>query len=371
MKVSLNRRSLLVAVPLLVLTLSACAGRINNPEGWSGGTIDGDTLYIGTRAGDVRALDVANGFTKWSFELQGDDKLRGVYGAPAVTEDAIYVGGYDSILYALSHSGDLQWQEPVGGSIVGGPVVADGTVLVGAGDGVLYAFDVEDRSSRWTFETGSRIWYSPVVNGGVVYLTSSDRKIYAIKLEDGSKVWEFETNGAIASTPVVSGGSVYFGSFDAVFYALSAATGKRQWQFDEGKNWYWGEALVTDDSVYVGSLDGNLYALDKSTGDLRWTLATDGPIVGRPVIVFDMIAVPSDDCVIRLVRLSDGDELGSCSIGTEVRSSLVLLEDVLFLNARDSSIRALRIKSNGNPDEEWVHFADEDDPIDVSRPPDC
>ncbi len=368
---NLNRRFLLVAIPILVLTLTACAGHINNPEGWSGGTIDGDTLYIGTQAGDVRALDVVNGFTKWRFELQGDDKSRGVYGAPAVTEDAIYVGGYDSVLYVLSHGGDLMWQEPVGGSIVGSPVIADGMILTGASDNVLRAIDVEDRIERWSFETDSRIWSTPVVEGGVVYLTSLDKKVYALKLEDGTKLWEYETGGGIASTPVVDGGRVYVGSFDGVFYALSAATGEVQWTFDGSDNWYWGEALVGGDTVYAGSLDGHLYALDKSTGGQKWAFATAGPIAGRPVIVFDMIAVPSDDGGLHMVRLSDGKEISSCNVGSELRSALIVRDDVVFLNAKDSSIRALRIKSNGNPDEEWVHIADEDDPIDVGRPPDC
>ncbi|MDA0770278.1 MAG: PQQ-binding-like beta-propeller repeat protein [Chloroflexi bacterium] len=373
MKFSLNRRLLLLAVPLIVLTLAACAGQISKPKGWSGGTVQGDTLYIGTQAGDVRALDVKNGFTKWDFELQGEDKSRGVYGAPAVTDDAIYVGGYDSILYALSVSGDSLWQEPVGGSIVGSPVVADGAVLVGATDGVLYAINIEDRAELWRFATGSRVWSSPAVDvgNGVVYLTSFDQKIYALKLADGSMMWEFETDGAVASTPVVNSGGVYVGSFDGVFYALNAATGAPLWQFDGASNWYWGEALVTGDTVYAGSLDGNLYALDKFSGALRWTYATEGPIVGKPVIVFDMIAVPSDDGGLHLVRMADGREVSSCSMGTELRSSLVQQDGVVFLNANDGSIRALRIKSSGNPDEEWVHFANEDKPIDAGRPPDC
>ena len=143
------------------------------------------------------------------------------------------------------------------------------------------------------------------------------------------------------------------------------------WKFEEGTNWYWGEAVVTDDSVYAASLDGNLYALDRATGALRWTFATQGPIVGKPVIVFDMIAVPSDDGGLHLVRLSDGKEVGACNMGTEFRSSLVMQNDVVFLNGRDSSIRALRIKPNGDPDEVWVYFADEDTPIDIGRPPNC
>lgn len=371
MKLSLNRRFLVLVIPALLLTLAACAGQINNPEGWSGGTLAGDTLYIGTQAGDVRALNVANGFTRWRFELQGEDKLRGVYGAPAVSDDAIYVGGYDSILYALSTDGDPLWQEPVGGSVVGSPVLADGMVLVGAGDGILHAFDTEDRSERWRFTTGSTIWSSPVVHDDVVYISSSSGTIYAVKLSDGTQVWEFETGGAIASTPAVEAGTVYFGSFDGIFYALSAATGEERWRFEGANNWYWSEALVTEDAIYAGSLDSNLYAINKSTGNLKWAFAAEGPIAGRPVIVFDMIAVPSDDGGLHMVRLSDGQQVSSCNIGEELRSSLIQQDNVVFLNASDGSIRALRIKPNGNPDEEWVHFSKEDDPIDVGRPPDC
>ena len=133
----------------MLLTLAACAGRIATPEGWSGGALDGDTLYIGTRAGDVRAIDTRNGETLDRFILRGEESLRGVYGTPALHNGALYVGGYDSMLYALS-TPDLveQWQEPVGGPIVGAPTVADGVVLVGSDDYKIYAFDHQEESLR-------------------------------------------------------------------------------------------------------------------------------------------------------------------------------------------------------------------------------
>ena len=38
-------------------------------------------------------------------------------------------------------------------------------------------------------------------------------------------------------------------------------------------------------------------------------------------------------------------------------------DGVVYVPASDHSIRALSIKENGNPDEEWVHFTNEEDPV--------
>ena len=368
----MTRKLILLALPLLLLALLGCAGRIATPEGWSGGVVDGDTLYIGTRQGDVRALNTENGETRWRFTLLGEDEsLRGVYGTPALYEDTLFVGGYDRVLYALTTKGELKWQEPVGGHIVGSPIVVDGVVLVGADDGKVYAFEREDQSSRWTFQTGNKVWSSPAVAEGVVYISSLDKNLYALSLEDGSKLWQFATNGAIASTPVYDDGVVYVGSFDGVFYAVNAADGTLRWSFDGANSWYWGEPLVYGDDVYAPSLDGKLYALNKRSGKIRWALTTEGPIVGSPAVIFDMIAVGSDDGRLHIVRLSDGNPVDSCNMQTELRSSVVAQDDKVFLGARDKSIRALRIKTDGNPDEEWVHQADEDNPVVRGRVEDC
>ena len=75
----------LIALPLLLVALIGCAGRIATPEGWSGGAVGGDTLYIGTRAGDVRALNIESGEEIHSgFTLVGEEAQRGVYGTPVL-----------------------------------------------------------------------------------------------------------------------------------------------------------------------------------------------------------------------------------------------------------------------------------------------
>ena len=390
-KTSMNKILLLIALPVLLVTLAGCAGRIATPEGWAGGVVGGDTLYIGTRAGDVRALNIDSGTTRRSFQLLSKETQPGflgerevevrssVYGTPLLHDDTLYFGSYHGVLYALSTPNlDIKWDEPIGAHIVGSPTLAGDVVLVGADDGKVYAFDQEaDEQQRWTaterwaFQTGNKVWSSPIVANGVVYATSLDKNLYAVSLEDGSKLWEFATNGAIASTPAYDDGTVYFGSFDSVFYAVNAEDGTLLWSFGGADSWYWGAPLVHGGNVFAPSLDGNLYALDKRTGELRWTLSTDGAIVGSPVVIFDMIAVGSDDGSLHIVRLSDGNPAGVCDMRTEIRSSLALNEDIVYLHAKDKTIRALRIKTNGVPDEEWVHQPDEEEPVLRGRQPNC
>ncbi len=387
----MSKKWILLVLPILLVGIIGCAGRVATPEGWAGGVAEGDMLYIGTRKGDIRALDIQSGEVQKSFSLVSTQKqaslfgtrdaevASSVYGTPLLHDDTLYFGTYHGVLYALSTPGlDTKWAEPIGSPIVGGPTLAGDVVLVGADDGKVYAYDQEadeqqrwTASVRWTFQTDNKVWSSPIAAEGVVYATSLDKNLYAISLEDGTKLWQFATNGAIASTPVYDDGTVYFGSFDKVFYAVNASDGSLKWKFDGADSWYWGTPLVHGADVFAPSLDGKLYALDKRTGNLQWSLTTEGPIVGSPAVIFDMIAVGSDDGRLHIARISDGNPVDFCNMRTEIRSSLAVQDDTVFLSAKDKSIRALRIKTNGNPDEEWVHQPDEDDPIDRSRVQDC
>ena len=369
------RNRLLPLVALLALSLLALVGcsRIGDAQGWPSGVVVDDTLYIGTQDGDFRALDVETGEMIWSFRLRGEDEsLRAIYGAPAVADGALYFAGYDGMLYALTLDGDEIWDTTVGQAdkIVGGPVVADGMVLIGSSDGNMYAYETESGSLKWTFTTGNGIWTTATVEDGVAYFGSLDHSVYAVTVADGEKLWQFPAEGAVTAKPVVADGKVYVGSFASVFFALDAATGRPKWRFDDADKWYWGGAVYHNGAVYAPSLDGNVYALDGENGDLMWTLESDGPVIGSPAVVGDRLASASKDGRVRLVRLTDGQDERPCNIGEDLRASITVSGTTIFVGADDHSIRSLNVKSNGNPDEAWVHFTDSDDdpvPLDATK----
>jgi len=244
---------------------------------------------------------------------------------------------------------------------VGSPVVSGDLVLVGSSDGNLYAFDVTDLSQRWAIPTGDKVWSAPAVAGGVAYFGSLDHKLYAVSLETGDLVWDspFEANGAITATPVIANGRVYVGAFDSVFYAIDAETGREVGRFEGASRWFWGGAVATEDTIYAPSLDGNLYALDIDTLSVRGTFKTDGPIIGSPVIVGDRIAVPSIDGRVWLVSLQNLDDAHFCDIEDDIRASLTAHDGVIFLAAKDHSIRALEAKQEGKLRQKWLHFTND------------
>ena len=87
----------------------------------------------------------------------------------------------------------------------------------------------------------------------------------------------------------------------------------------------------------------------------------------------EVVLVPvADGGDSRIVLLEpNGSFLAACRIGEDVRTSLEGDGDLIYFGATDSTIGALRIKGNGNPDEEWVFVTNADDPHPSGRPKKC
>ena len=368
-----SKAALLILALAVLLVLVGCSA-VRRPQGWSAGAVSDDTLYIGTMEGEVLAVSKDTGDTVWRRELPTEeDADRGLYGSPAVTGDFVLVGGYDGVLYAYDRrDGSPIWQERLAGRIVGSPSVAGNLALVGTGsagssdksESVLYAVDIVEGDPVWEYSASGAIWSSPMIVDGVAYFGSLDHNVYAVNISDGSEKWSYTLGGAVASGIAAHDGLVIFGGFDSNLYALDVETGRLVWMFSDATRWYWATPLVEDGVVYAPSLDGALYALDADTGDLRWKYVSDGQLVGTPAVVNDLIAVPvadGDDSKIALLE-KNGAEQSACRIGSDVRTSLKVSDDLIYFAATDHTIMALRIKPNGNPDEEWVYKTDEDDP---------
>lgn len=357
----------------MALIITGCV-RAATPQGWSGVVVDDERLYVGTQDQDIRALDFETGETLWISPLRGEiEANRAVYGSPAISNGVAYVSSYDGTLYALNLTNGDEIDDPTVGAgdpIVGGPAVGGGRVFVGSSDGRLYAYDAEDLSFQWTFETGNSVWATPAVANDMVYFGSMDQHVYALDL-DGQPVWQFATGGAVTAEPLVQDGRVYVGSFSSDFYALDAETGQLIWKFSGATGWYWSGAVSNGRTLFVGSTDGYLYALDAASGQLQWAASTNGSIVGSPALVGDRVAFASTDGRVRLVRQQDGQDETQCNIGASIKAPLTAQGDFLFFRDDDRSIYALKINPNGNPDEEWRHRSNQDDPVSQDEPKHC
>ncbi len=135
-----------------------------------GDAVDGDTGYYPLQTGGVVALNLADGSRKWAAEMGSanpDEPARAGHAAAAtVIPGAVFFGGWDGVLQALSADGKPLWKfntarsfatvngvEARGGSMgAPGATVANGMLLVGSGHvgvgggmpgNVILAFAVE------------------------------------------------------------------------------------------------------------------------------------------------------------------------------------------------------------------------------------
>ncbi len=361
-----HNRALLVKVSLLLVVLlvvglasSGCVRGLQ-PVGWSGGTISEGTLFVGSKEGRLVAVSLADESCQWSepltsssgggFGLSCAASSAGVaiYGAPAISEDLVYVGGYNGKVHAFNSSSlELRWVYPREGSlqsIVGGVVVAQGRVYFGDSDGKVYALDAATGDKQWEFETGDKIWSTPAVSDGALFVGSFDNKLYALDAVTGEGQWEFEAGGAVTSTPLVYNEVVYVGSFDRYLYALDAASGNLIWKF-MGENCFWAEPVVYDDIIYAANLDGEVYALQADSGAKVAEFDLESPVSSSPVVVNRSIIFASQQGVIYTLD-TIGNELGSLAdIGEKVYGPLCASEDgVIYIHTQDLTLH--RINAN-------------------------
>ena len=356
---------------------------INWGTGWSVTAAEDDTVYVGTRQGQILALRAAAGDSTpepvWWFTLKDE---HGVFGAPAIGEEYIYIadkgdrGGERGRILALrkdrlpgdslrDDEWDFQGDEDGIGGIVGGPAIAkeEGLVLVGTDDGIIFAIstatgDIRNREA-WRFPTDGQVWSTPVVANGVVYFGSMDRHIYALSLAEGLDqssrlLWKYKTGGAIVAKPLVMDGPlgkmVVVGAFDRKMYALKANTtnpqGELVWDKPfKGDEWFWAGAITDGDTIYAATMGSTVYALDKG-GSLLWEkhLEEGSPIVSTPVVVGDDLVVATDEGKLYLLDARSGQRpVGFKDLESRVKASLSNIGDTVFVGVEDSTVRGVDV----------------------------
>lgn len=262
--ISLALGIMVLVMPPMAALGHASAGSLGPQPGSPWPMLHGNSGHTGAS----RAPGGALGRVRWSFQTEAT-----VGSSPAVAADGtIYVGSYDTYLYALKPDGSLLWKYKTGDHVISSPAIgADGTVYVGA-DG-LYALH-PDGTLQWRVNTGGPVASSPAIgHDGTIYVGSDDAHLYAVR-PDGSIQWKFATKDKIVSSPAIgSDGTIYVGSNDRYVYAVRP-NGTRKWRYRTGWGVEGNPVVAPDGTVYVGA--DALYAF-RPNGRLKWKLKGYGP----------------------------------------------------------------------------------------------
>ena len=209
---------------------------------WGGIAASGDTIYIGTRAGIIYALDVSD---KSEYEINVKDRVL--------------------------------WTFDLGLPIVSTPLVMDGKLYIGsfASSDNFFALDIEERASdpeglslhpskEWTFSVGSQVWARPLLIDGTLYVFGLDGSIHALDPNTGSALWDSSPNigSPIVSPPVLleAGGDRFLAvpSFEQDVHIVTLPDGLYEKRLYDTDNGVAASPVFLDGSLYVHTRNGEV-----------------------------------------------------------------------------------------------------------------
>jgi outer membrane protein assembly factor BamB len=358
--------ALLVAAILAIAIFGfSCVGGLV-PIGWSGGTVSNGILYIGSLEGRLVSVNVTDlsilraepltypqqtglfGCSGATSCVGGASRVP-IYGTPVVSEDLVYVAGYNGKIYSYKISNLAQrWIYPREGYLepfVSGLVLDQNKLFIGCSDGYIYALDATTGDFLGEFKTEDKIWGTPTVADNTIYIGSFDKKLYALSTDDLSLKWTFSTEGSIISQPLVYNGVVYFGAFDRYFYAVNASDGSLKWKF-MAESWFWAQPAVVDDMIYAGCLDSSVYVFEAGNGNLVSKLALDSQVASKPVVVDNNIYFATHNGIVYKVSTDDHSYTQIILIESNIDGPLTVHDGIIYIQTSDYALQRIDTSDN-------------------------
>lgn len=303
-----------------------------------------DPLHTGVSTSSAPANNVTIGGRIWVDETGNE-----VHSSAAVVSGIVYIGSYDSQLYAINATtGARLWKFKTGDRIHSSPAVVNGMVIVGSYDNKVYALNQTNGSSIWNFTQASgAIHSSPVVVGDRIFVGSLDKNVYALDMT-GNKIWNKTLGGGVSSSPAVSNGMVYVGCLDKKVYALNATNGNVITSFSTN-----GQVISSPSigygRVFIGSSGNRLYALNQSTLSQIWIYSTAGAVTSSPAVANGLVFFGSEDTYIYALNATASTPVLSWSrkTGNKVISSPVVADGKVFIGSNDGKLYALNENTGG------------------------
>lgn len=240
-------------------------------------------VFIGTSDGKLLALDRTSGAPLWEAPYVAGNAI---WGQPAYADGLVYVATVGGRVHAVEAETGLEngrWQ--VSGAIADSPVITDDYIFVGSFNNVLYALDRSQTDvEAWSYPAADWIWGAPAVADGIVYFGDLNGNFYAVTADNGRLLWEKRVTGAIQTRPLVADGVVYVvsqGNPDTQrgqITAFATENGAQLWQQEAPAEVFTTPVLVGDFLVAAlhNSRDNLLVGFNRENGSQQWTFAPAG-----------------------------------------------------------------------------------------------
>ncbi len=293
-------------------------------------------VFVGCYDSNLYAINAKSGEFIWKRATEG-----GIPSSPAVWEDLVIFGSEDHRVYALdARKGAVVWTYATGGPVRSSPRVSQGQVFIGSDDGHLYCLDARGGRMFWKYRGWGPVRSSPAPGRSLVFVGCSDGNLYAVDIATGIMKWKFHSAAPITSSPALNEGLVYVGSADQHLYAVDVDTGFAVWKH-RAEHYVTSSPAVGGGRVFVGSVDGYLYALDASNGRLAWKYNTGSQITSSPRLASGLVYFGAVDSYLYCVSQAQGELRWRFSSRGPITSTPLVDEGVVYIGSLDHKLYAL------------------------------
>jgi len=312
-----------------------------------------DVLYAASRKGEVRALDAANGRTRWESDVNVE-----LAAGPSAGEGLVVVGTSSGTVIALEASdGKERWRAKLSGEVLAAPLVAGGRVIVRTVDGRLRALEAADGKEAWMVEDlvprlTLRGTSPPVRAGDVVFCGFDTGRVMAVSIPTGDILWqaqvstprgrsELERLADIDAAVRVAGDEVYAVGYQGRIAMIARDSGQIWWTRDLSS---YRDIGMDEGQLYVATSDGDVVAMRRRDGGVAWQqtgLKRRG--LGAPVLHGGAVVVGDFDGYLHWLDRETGRFVARERPGsTRFATTPVVIGDRLFVIDDGGEITAVR-----------------------------
>jgi len=174
-------------------------------------------------------------------------------------------------------------------------ILSDDVIYVGGFDGVLYSIDVKTGKQKWAYDTGAdeEINTIPVALNGAVIFGSDNGNVYCVDSQHGGLLWKLSFPNTHIRSLCLAGNRLYFAdnSSKATMYCYSLYvndkggwTQHKEWQqFIPGGSQT--NSIILGNLIYINDTGDKCYALNALDGSVVWTYDHSLNMLPPPAVV--------------------------------------------------------------------------------------
>lgn len=275
-----------------------------------------NNLYLlGTRSGEVIALNPLNGDVVWRVKVSSE-----VLSRPVMSNNTAIVKTVDGQLTALNaQTGKQKWiyQREVPALSVRGsgvPYVLEDKLITGLDNGKLVVLNIDTGVLFWektiTIPRGRSeverlvdLDTDLIVNDNVIYIAGFQGRIVALDLKSGGFLWAKKMS--VTKNMALENNRLYITDDNSHIWSLDATTGATVWKQTEFTSRKLTSPVVMGDDILIADFQGYLHVIAKADGhQLARTQLDEAGIDINPIVIGDKIYLQSKRSMIFVLKLS-------------------------------------------------------------------